>query len=165
MRLTIVRDDNLIIKDGVGYYADLSVFDDLSWIPDYDAKSWGKFHALQWYGYADEYGEYGFGLEEPHGEIEFKKPVPNLIVKELGIYEQALPLWEAAKLAEEERIAAEEAERQRLKEEEEARIRDAYLELDNQLDLDMQELLSDDVDEDLVALQLEEDLEKLLADL
>jgi hypothetical protein len=160
MRLTIVRSDNMIIKDGLGYIADLSIFDDLSWVEGYDQKSWGKFHALQWYGDPDEDGEYGFGQDEPYGEVEFKKTVPNLIIKELGVYEQALSLWEASKLAEEERIAAEEAEAQRLREEEEARIRDAYLELD------MQTMLSNNVtDEDAVALQLEEDLEKLLADL
>lgn len=159
MRLTIVRADNLIIKDGVGYYTDLSVFDDLSWVEGYDLKTWGKFHALQWYGDADEDGEYGFDQEEPYGEVEFKKTVPNLIIKELGVFEQAISLWETAKLEDEERIAAVEAEAQRLREEEEARIRDAYLELD------MQTLLSTNGDEDAVALQLEEELEKLLADL
>ena len=163
MRLTIIRSDNLIVKEGEGYHADCSVFDDLSWVEGYDAKSWGGFHALQWYGYPDEHGEYGWGQEEPHGELEFKKPVPNLIIKELGVFEQALTLWEEAKIAEQERLAAElaasEAEAQRLREEEEARIRDAYLELD------MQTLLSTPTDEDAVALKLEEDLEKLLADL
>lgn len=159
MRLTIVRADNLIIKDGVGYYTDLSVFDDLSWVEGYDLKTWGKFHALQWYGDPDEDGEYGFDQEEPYGELEFKKTVPNLIIKELGVFEQAISLWEAAKLEDEQRIAAAEAEAQRLREEEEARIRDAYLELD------METLLSTNADEDVVALKLEEDLEKLLADL
>lgn len=159
MRLTIVRADNLIIKDGVGYYTDLSVFDDLSWVEGYDLKTWGKFHALQWYGDPDEDEEYGFGEDEPYGELEFKKTVPNLIIKELGVFEQAISLWETAKLEDEERIAAVEAEAQRLREEEEARIRDAYLELD------MQTLLSTNGDEDAVALQLEEELEKLLADL
>lgn len=159
MRLTIVRADNLIIKDGVGYYTDLSVFDDLSWVEGYDLKTWGKFHALQWYGDPDEDGEYGFDQEEPYGEVEFKKTVPNLIIKELGVFEQAISLWEAAKLEDEQRIAAAEAEAQRLREEEEARIRDAYLELD------METLLSTNADEEVVALQLEEELEKLLADL
>lgn len=159
MRLTIVRADNLIIKDGVGYYTDLSVFDDLSWVEGYDLKTWGKFHALQWYGDPDEDGEYGFDQEEPYGELEFKKTVPNLIIKELGVFEQAISLWETAKLEDEQRIAAAEAEAQRLREEEEARIRDAYLELD------METLLSTNADEEVVALQLEEELEKLLADL
>ena len=159
MRLTIVRADNLIIKDGVGYYTDLSVFDDLSWVEGYDLKTWGKFHALQWYGDPDEDGEYGFDQEEPYGELEFKKTVPNLIIKELGVFEQAISLWEAAKLEDEQRIAAAEAVAQRLREEEEARIRDAYLELD------METLLSTNANEEVVALQLEEELEKLLADL
>jgi hypothetical protein len=161
MRLTIIKDDNMIIKDGLGYTADLSVFDDLSWIEGYDLKTCGRFHALQWYGDPDQDGEYGNGEEFPYGEIEFKKPVPNVVIRQLGIYEQAVSLWEASKLAEEERIAAEEAEAQRLLEEEEARIRDAYLELE------MQTFLAADSEEeeDLIALQLEEDLEKLLADL
>lgn len=137
MRLTIIRDDNLIIKDGEGYYTDLSVFDDLSWVEGYDQKTWGKFHALQWYGDPDEDGEYGFGLEEPHGEVEFKKPVPNLIIKELGVFEQAISLWEAAKLTEEERNKREEEEKLRLQEEEEALLRDTYL------DFDLETLLSD----------------------
>jgi len=154
----------MIIKDGVGYHADLSIFDDLSWVEGYDQKTWGKFHALQWYGDPDEDGEYGFGEESPYGEVEFKKPVPNLIIKKLGVFEEAISLWEnskeAARIAEEEAIAAAEAELQRIREEEEAKIREAYLELD------MQTLLSDsETDEDAIALKLEDDLEKLLADL
>lgn len=137
MRLTIIRDDNLIVKDGLGYYTDCSVFDDLSWVEGYDPKEWGKFHALQWYGDLEEDGDYGNGGTEPYGEVEFKKTVPNLIVKELGIFEQAVGLWEAAKLAEEERIREEEEERIRLKEEEEAALREAYV------DFDLEVLLSD----------------------
>ena len=159
MRLSIIRADNLIIKDGIPYTADLSIFDDLTWIEGYDLKTWGKFHALQWYGDPDEDGEYGFDQEDPYGEVEFKKTVPNLIIKELGVFEQAISLWETAKLEDEQRIAAAEAEAQRLREEEEARIRDAYLELD------METLLSTSAAEDEIALKLEEDLEKLLADL
>jgi hypothetical protein len=139
MRLTIIRDDNLIIKDGIGYYADLSEFDDLSWIEGYNLKTWGKFHALQWYGDPDEDGEYGFGLDEPYGEIEFKKTVPNFIIKELGIYERSIFLWEKSKLAEEERIAAAEAEAQRLKEEEEAAMAAVYADMD----FDIEKLLAD----------------------
>lgn len=137
MRLTIIRDDNLIIKDSVGYYADLSVFDDLSWIPDYDLKTWGRFHALQWYGDLDEDGDYGNGGTEPYGEVEFKKPVPNLIIEKLGVYERATSLWEEAKLLEEERIKKEEEEKLRLQEEEEAQLREAFL------DFDLETLLSD----------------------
>lgn len=137
MRLTIIRDDNLIIKDTVGYHTDLSVFDDLSWIPGYDEKSWGKFHALQWYGDPDEFGEYGFGQDEPYGEIEFRKPVPNFIIKELGVYAQAINLWESAKVAAEEKAAEEAAELLRLQEEEEANLRNSYL------DFDLEALISD----------------------
>jgi hypothetical protein len=186
MRLTIVRDDNLIIKDGVGYNADLSLFDDLSWIQNYDLKTWGRFHALQWYGDPDEFGEYGeMGESQPYGEVEFKKPVPNLIIKQLGVYNQAIHLWEKSKAAEEKRIADEEAERLRLEQEEEAKIREAYEALEREtaaalqeiedqmqsveesyLDLEekMNEVMSSE-DEDIAALQLEADLEKLLADL
>lgn len=137
MRLTIVKDDGLIIKDGVGYYADLSVFDDLNWISNYDLKTWGRFHAFQWYGDPNEDGEYGFGLDEPYGEVEFKKPVPNFIIKELGIYEQAISLWESEKLAEEERIQREEKERIRLQEEEESSFREIFT------DFDLETLLSE----------------------
>jgi len=173
MRLTIVRADNLIIKDGIGYYTDLSEFDDLTWIPDYDLKTWGRFHAFQWYGDIDEDGDYGNGGDQPYGEIEFKKPVPNLIVKELGVYNRAVSLWQTAKALDDARIAAEEAEAQRIREEqeaEEARIRDAYLELDMQnlleMELDMENILADETqNQDDLALRLEEDLEKLLADL
>jgi len=136
MRMTIVKDDERIIIDGEGYTTDLSVFDDLSWIEGYDQKTWGKFHALQWYGEPDEDGEYGFGLEEPHGEIEFKKTVPNLIIKELGVYEQAISLWEKAKLDEKERIEKEEAELLRLREEELSYLAEFG-------DFDLEELLKD----------------------
>jgi hypothetical protein len=130
MRLTLIRDDNLIVKDGIGYFADLSEFDNLDWIPGYELKSWGRFHALQWYGDPDEDGEYGFGKDFPHGEIEFKKTVPNFIIDQLGVYERAIILWEESKLAEEERIRQEEAEALRLREEEEAALREAYLDFD-----------------------------------
>lgn len=185
MRLTIIRDDNMIIKDAVGYNADCSVFDDLSWIDGYDRKTWGRFHALQWHGDPDEFDEYGEGEEEPYGEIEFKKPVPNHKIKSLGVFHQAISLWENAKAAEEKRIADEEAELLRLQQEEEARIREAYEALeretqtalqeiedqmrsvqDNFTDLEqsMQQAMSSE-DEEAAALQLEQDLEKLLADL
>jgi hypothetical protein len=156
MRMTIVRDDNLIIIDGVGYYADLSEFDNLSWIPDYDLKTWGRFHALQWYGYPNEDGEYGFNKDFPHGEIEFKKPVPNFIIAELGVYERAITLWEESKIAEEERIKYEESERLRLQEEQEAALRDMYIYIDadtidtsdpidnvNPVEFDLETLLSE----------------------
>lgn len=155
MRLTIIRADNLIIKDGLGYYADLSVFDDLSWVEGYDQQTWGRFHALQWYGTPDQFGEYGQDSPVPYGEVEFKKTVPNLVIKELGIFEQALPLWEASKLEEEERIAAEEAEAQRLKEEEEERIR---LEMER-----IEEMMA--FEEEKLALELALEEEKLALEL
>lgn len=138
MRLTIVKDDDLIIKDGVPYFVDLSSkFNDMSWIPDYDLKIWGKFHALQWYGDPNEDGEYGFGKDEPHGEVEFKKSVPNLIIKELGIFEEALSLWESASIIEKERIETEEKNRQLYLLEEEEELRKTYI------DFDLETLLSE----------------------
>jgi hypothetical protein len=137
MRMTIVKNDRLIIIDGEGYYADLGVFDDISWIENYDEKQWGKFHALQWYGDPNENGEYGFGETEPYGEIEFSKPVPNLIIKQLHGFEQAISIWENAKLAEQERIRLEEEMRIKLREEEEAKILESYK------DFDLESLLSE----------------------
>jgi hypothetical protein len=185
MKLTIVRDDKMVIIDGVGYTCDLTLFDDLSWIRDYDLRTWGRFHALQWYGDPDEFGEYGDGQPEPYGEVEFTRPVPNLVIKTLGVFHQAIPLWENAKAAEEKRIADEEAEALRLQEEEEARLREAYEALERETTIALQEMeeqmqsveesyfniedkmneLMSSEDEDIAALQLEEDLEKLLADL
>lgn len=124
--MAIIRDDNLIIIDGVGYYADLSEFDNLSWISDYDRLTWGRFHALQWYGDLDP----DDGIDDPYGEVEFKKPVPNLIIKELGVYERAITLWEESKSAEEERMRLEEIERLRLQKEEEDELKNTYLDLE-----------------------------------
>jgi len=186
MRLTIIKDDNMIIKDALGYNADLSVFEDLSWVEGYDLKTWGRFQAFQWYGDPDEDGEYGpDGRDEPYGEIEFKKPVQNVIVDELGVYAQAISLWENAKVAEEERIAAEEAELLRLQQEEEARIREAYEALERETSAALQEIQDQmeeveqsyqnvehemeqamsNEEEETSAMQLEEELERLLADL
>jgi len=189
MRMTIIRDDNLIIIDGEGYNADCSVFDDLSWIGEqYDRRTWGRFHALQWYGTEDEFGEYGDGREQPYGELEFSKPVPNLIIGNLGVFNEAQTLWESSKSAALAAAAAEEAEQLRLQEEEETRIREAYEALEretqaaleqsqaeleqsyNELEENINELL-DDVDtvvsenNDENAAQLEQELEDLLADL
>lgn len=185
MNLTIIKDDDLIIIDGVGYHCDCSVFTDLTWIPDWTKKTHGKFHAFHWYGTPDEDGEYGDDyLSQPYGEVEFKKSVPHHQIDSLGPFAQAQGLWEAAKQAAVDALAAEEAERIRSAEEEESRIRDAYMDLQTQLDSEldiqnqelseiednMQELLADETEEeeafeDSVAFQLEEELEKLLADL
>lgn len=137
MRMTIIKPDNVIVINQEAYFVDLSEFDDMSWIEGYDRATWGRFHALQWYGDPDEDGFYGFGKSEPYGEIEFRNPVPNVIISELGFFEKAVPIWEAAKLAEEERIRQEEAERLRLQEEEEAKLRETYL------DFDLETLLAD----------------------
>ena len=159
MRMTIVRDDNLIIIDGIGYYTDLSEFDDLSWVSDYDRLTWGRFHALQWYGDLNP----DDGIDEQYGEVEFKKPVSNLIIKELGVYERAITLWEESKSAEEERIRLEEIERLRLQEEQEAALRDTYIYVDTDT-VDINDTVdtidnSDEVD------PIEFDLEALLSEL
>jgi len=186
MNLTIIKDDDIIIIDREDYHADLSFTDDLSWIEGYDRTTYGRFHAFQWYGNPNEDGEYGPDFRDaPYGEVEFKKPVPNHFVDSLGVYEQAIGIWESAKVAEQERIAAAEAEAIRLQEEEEARIREAYEALEREtaaalqeiedqmtsveedyqhIESEMQEVMSSD-EEEYSALKLEEDLERLLADL
>lgn len=94
MRLTIIKGDKAIYVNGV-------CFDgiDMSWIPTFDGN---EFHALQWY--------------DDHGEIEFTTPIDNLKIKELGVFEQALPLWEARR----QEILEYEQEQVRLREEAEA---------------------------------------------
>ena len=191
--MAIIKDDNLIIIDGYGYVTDISSLVDMSWIHGYDRAAWGKFHAFHWYGNPDEDGEFGPDCAAaPYGEIEFKKPVPNYIIQELGPFGVAKELWNNARLEEEARIVAEEAEARRLAEEEETRLIEAYEaleretaaalqeietqmsavedsyqeQMENLVDIEEQieEVMTSD-EEDVAAQQLEEDLEKLLADL
>jgi len=82
MKLTIIRSDNAVYKDGVAY-SDL----DLSVVPT-------NIHALQWYDY--------------EGEVEFNgkpKPQNELITVLPDWVNVCLTKWDEAKAAEEEQIA------------------------------------------------------------
>jgi len=85
MKLSIVTDDKMVAKDGVGYF-DL----DISYVQN-------TVHALQWY--------------ETYGEIEYKstgpyrKPENEQITALPDWANTALTKWEEAKAAEEAAIA------------------------------------------------------------
>jgi uncharacterized LabA/DUF88 family protein len=89
--MTIIPVDSRVTIDGVSI-GDL----DLSWIPE-------NIHAVQWY--------------DTYGEVELVTSDPNIDITELGIYEQAIPLWESKKLELEE-LQRERLEQERLMEEE-----------------------------------------------
>ena len=91
MRITIIPVDSKIVIDGI-----VANDVDLSWVPE-------NVHAVQWF--------------DTYGEIELLTREPNIDITELGIYSQAIPIWEAKKLEleEEER---ERIEQERLKQEE-----------------------------------------------
>jgi uncharacterized LabA/DUF88 family protein len=89
--MTIIPVDSIVIIDG---FPTPNV--DLSWIPE-------NVHAVQWY--------------DTYGEIELVTREPNIDITELGIYEQAISLWESKKLELEE-LERERLEQERLMEEE-----------------------------------------------
>jgi hypothetical protein len=91
MRITIIPVDSKIVIDGI-----VANDVDLSWVPE-------NVHAVQWF--------------DTYGEIELLTREPNIDITELGIYSQAVPIWEVKKLEleEEER---ERIEQERLKQEE-----------------------------------------------
>lgn len=94
MRITIIVPDNMIAIDGDHVWGC-----DMSWIPTFfgeNTQSEQKVHAVQW-GWNDE----------EKGHIELVTQDPNIDITELGIFEQAIPIWEARKAE----IAAEEAAR------------------------------------------------------
>ena len=75
----------------------------MSWIPGYNKKGWGVFHALQWY----DRPEWDDPTEDemegyPYGEIEFNHP-PSHRITELGIFVLAVVEWERQKKVEESR--------------------------------------------------------------
>jgi hypothetical protein len=71
MKLTIIPSDKTIGIDGKFY---LDIQEDFSWVP-------ADVHAVQWY--------------ETWGEVEFiDKNVPNERIEELGIYEQAIEIYD-----------------------------------------------------------------------
>jgi len=91
MRMTIIPVDSRVSIDG--YSIDGL---DLSWIPE-------NIHAVQWY--------------DTYGEVELVTTEPNIVITELGIYEQAIPLWEAKKI-ELDQLESERLEQDRIFEEE-----------------------------------------------
>jgi len=83
MRISIIKDDGTVVKDGVAY-TDL----DLSALPS-------EFHALQWY--------------DTKGDVESKdadgNPV-NTAITDLSPYQWCVDAWQAAYDAEQAAIAA-----------------------------------------------------------
>lgn len=76
MRLTIIPNDGVVIKDGVGISGlDLSFIDT-------------NVHALQWY---DTYGE--LEIKDQYGKI-----IENISINSITPYQQAIDTWESAKL-------------------------------------------------------------------
>jgi hypothetical protein len=80
MRVTIIKEDNIVTVDGESFTVDCSG------LPV-------NFHALQWYG--------------NHGEVEYAPfqverqwhKDPNITVADLALYQPYLDAWAAAKLA------------------------------------------------------------------
>jgi hypothetical protein len=100
MRLSIHVNDGSVYVDGI-CHTNL----DMSWVPTFGGI---KVHALQWY--------------DDHGEIELVTTDSNIEIKELGIFEQAVALWQE-KHKEVQKNLEEEEKRKKLLEEEEERIR------------------------------------------
>jgi hypothetical protein len=89
MRLIIIPSENKISIDGEPIQGC-----DLSWIPEFVGDITGvsqKVHAVQWY--------------DDHGEIELVTRDSNIIITELGIFEQAIIEHEKRKLEIEEETA------------------------------------------------------------
>lgn len=106
MRITIIPVENKISINGEPIWGC-----DVSWIPEFVGDYSGvlqKVHAVQWY--------------DDHGEIELVSSDNNIVMTELGVFEQAITKYEERKVIIEEEAAAAAAAEQ-------ARI-DSLLELD-----------------------------------
>lgn len=82
MRITIIPSENLISINGNPIRGC-----DLSWIPEFVGDVTGvpqKVHAVQWY--------------DDHGEIELVTRDNNIIITELGIFEQSIIKYEERKM-------------------------------------------------------------------
>lgn len=85
MRVTIIPIDGFVAIDGVGFSGlDLSFTD-------------ASVHAVQWY--------------DTHGEVEVKNPVTNRmisneVITSFDAFQPALDVWQAAKTAQDEAVAA-----------------------------------------------------------
>jgi hypothetical protein len=91
MRLTIIPSENKISINGKPLLGC-----DVSWIPEFVGDITGvlqKVHAVQWY--------------DDHGEIELVSNDNNIVITELGIFEQAIAKYEERKLVEEQKAIAE----------------------------------------------------------
>jgi hypothetical protein len=81
MRITIVPVDNKISINGEPIEGC-----DVSWIPEFVGDMTGvsqKVHAFQWY--------------DDHGEIELQSKDNNIVVTELGVFEQAIDIFNQRK--------------------------------------------------------------------
>ena len=74
MKLSIVRIDKAVLKDGEGY-----VVDNLDWLDS-------NIHAIQW--------------DTDKGEVEYVDGSENLVITDIEPYKQALTDWENAKAKE-----------------------------------------------------------------
>jgi hypothetical protein len=121
MKLSIHVNDSSVYVDGF-CHTDI----DMSWVPDFDGTN---VHAVQWY--------------DDHGEIELVTLDPNIHITELGVFEQALTLWE-----EKHKEYLEELEKIRLREEEEDRLRQEEMIRQSQLvsDAVLDHAYEDDMD-------------------
>lgn len=122
MRLTIVPSDRAVYKDGKAY-TDI----DLSWIPTYEDK---EIHAVQWFDEDDD------GIGE--GEVEFVGPHQNLSITTLGIeevctFERAVHQWNEKRDEEEALYQEYLAEQERLRIEEEERVKAEFLDFESNL--------------------------------
>jgi len=109
MRLTIIPSDGSVYVDGSGY-TNL----DLTWIPEIDGK---KVHAVQWL--------------DGEGEVEFVGPEQNLKINDLGVFEQAISLWNEKKEEEEAFLKQQLELEERRKREEEERLRSQFITFDD----------------------------------
>lgn len=119
MRLSIHFNDGSVYVDGF-CHSGL----DMSWVPDFNGI---KAHALQWY--------------DDHGEIELVTLDPNIPITELGVFEQAITLWE-----EKHKEYLDELEKNRLRQEEEKKIAESII-IDEKFDVVDDEQIYYDIEE------------------
>ena len=94
MRLIIIPEDTMISIDGEPITGC-----DMSWVPEFVGDITGvsqKVHAVQWY--------------DDHGEIELVTRDNNIVITELGVFEQAITAHAERKVVAEAEAEAEAAE-------------------------------------------------------
>lgn len=102
MQLTIIPSDKVVYIDSVSY-GDI----DMAWVPDIDEK---KIRAVQWL--------------DGSGEIEFVGPHQNLEITKLGVFENAVSLWNEKKKESDNVINQRLEEDERLKKEKEKSLKE-----------------------------------------